>query len=139
MSASTWTRRCGARWSCSTARRCSPARLAKDPMLPALALAASLASFTLQTGVDTTFSVPRGIDLNVANYAGEVFVEGWDRNALKIEADHSSEDRVIVFPENGALVVKAYSRQEDDHTADLRLIVPAWMNISVQGIHTDVI
>jgi hypothetical protein len=108
-------------------------------MLPALAIAAGLASFTLPPGVDTTLVVPRGLDLNVANYAGEVFVEGWDRNELKITADHASEDKVVVYPENGAVVVKAYSRQQDDHTADLRLIVPLWMNVDVKGIHTDVI
>jgi hypothetical protein len=108
-------------------------------MLSALAVAASLASFTLPPGVDTTLVVPQGLDLNVANYAGEVFVEAWGRNALKISADHSPEDKVVVYPENGSVVVKAYSRQHDDHTADLRLVVPLWMNVIVKGIHTDVI
>jgi hypothetical protein len=37
------------------------------------------------------------------------------------------------------VVVKAYSRQQDDRTADLRLVVPLWMNVIVKGIHTDVI
>jgi hypothetical protein len=108
-------------------------------MLPALAVAAGLASFTLPPGADTTLAVPRGLDLSVANYAGEVFVEGWEKNAVRIRTDHSSEDKVVVFRGNGAVIVKAYSRPEEDHSADLRLIVPAWMNIAISGIHTDVI
>ncbi|HLQ66069.1 MAG TPA: hypothetical protein VK123_02440 [Candidatus Limnocylindrales bacterium] len=108
-------------------------------MLPVLAVAAGLTSFALAPGADTTLAVPQGMDLNVANYAGEVFIEGWDRNALRIRTDHSDEDKVVVFPGHGAVVVKAYSKKEDDQSADLRLIVPLWMNVSISGIHTDVI
>jgi len=108
-------------------------------MLPVLAVAAGLTSFALAPGADTTLAIPQGFDLNVANYAGEVFIEGWDRNALRIRTDHSDEDKVLVFPGRGTVVVKAYSRKEDDRSADIRLIVPLWMNVTISGIHTDVI
>src|SRR5512132_1398182 len=140
-SARTWTRRCGARWNCSTARRCSPARHAEGTplMLPALAVAAGLASFSLAPGADTVLAVSPGFSLNVANYAGEVFVEGWDRNAIRIRSDHSDEDRVTVLSGRGVVMVKASSKHEEDRTADLRLEVPLWMNVAISGIHTDVI
>lgn len=108
-------------------------------MLPVLAVAASLTSFALAPGGDTTLVVPRGFDLNVANYAGEVFIEGWDKNTLRIRTDHSDEDKVVVYPERASMVVKAYSKHENDRSADIRVLVPLWMNITVSGIHTDVI
>jgi len=108
-------------------------------MLPALAVAAGLASFSLAPGADTTLAISPGLRLDVANYAGEVFIEGWNKNALRIRTDHSDEDKVLVFPARGGIGVKAYSKHEDDRSADLRLIVPVWMNVAVSGIHTDVI
>jgi Toastrack DUF4097 len=108
-------------------------------MLPALAVAAGLASFSLAPGADTVLAVPPGFSLNVANYAGEVFVEGWDRNAVRIRSEHSDEDRVTVVSGRGIVMVKAASKHEEDREANLRLQVPVWMNVSISGIHTDVI
>ena len=110
-------------------------------MLASFAMAAGIASFALAPGADTTLVVSRGASLNVANYAGEVFIEAWDRNAVRIQADHSEEDKVLIHPSNGngSFTVKAYSRDEGDRSADLRLVVPVWMNVNVSGIHTDVI
>lgn len=108
-------------------------------MLPALAVAAGLASFSLAPGADTVLAVTPGFSLNVANYAGEVFVEGWDRNAIRIRSDHDDEDRVTVLAGRGVVMVKAASKHEEDREADLRLQIPLWMNVSVSGIHTDVI
>lgn len=108
-------------------------------MLPALAVAAGLASFSLAPGADTVLAVSPGFSLNVANYAGEVFVEAWDRNAVRIRTDHSDEDPVVVVPGRGVISIKASSKHEEDRTADLRLEVPVWMNVNISGIHTDVI
>ena len=108
-------------------------------MLPALALAAGLTSFAIAPGGDTTLAVTPGMNLSVANYAGEVFIEGWDKNAIRIRTDHSDEDKVMVTPAQGSISVKAFSKHEDDRIADLRLIVPVWMNVAISGIHTDVI
>jgi hypothetical protein len=110
-------------------------------MLASFVMAAGIASFALAPGADTTLAVSRGASLNVANYAGEVFIEAWERSSVRIQADHSEEDKVVVHPSNGngSLTVKAYSKDEGDRSADLRLIVPVWMNVTVSGIHTDVI
>lgn len=107
-------------------------------MVPALAVAAGL-SFALAPGADTTIAVTPGVSLNVANYAGEVFVTAWDRNTVRIHTDHSGEDRVLVIPGRGVVIVKAESKHDEERTADLRLQVPAWMDVAVRGIHTDVI
>lgn len=109
-------------------------------MVPALAVAAGIASFALAPGADTTLAVSPGVNLNIVNYAGEVFVTGWDRNVVRIRSDHSGDDRVLVVPSRGAVVVKAESKHADEErTTDLRLQIPAWMNVAIRGVHTDVI
>lgn len=107
-------------------------------MIPALAVAAGLA-FSLAPGADTTLAVTPGFSLKVANYAGEVFVTTWDRNAVRIRTDHAGDDRVTVIPGRGVVVVKADSKHDEERAADLRLQIPVWMNVAVSGIHTDVI
>jgi hypothetical protein len=108
-------------------------------MLATAVLAASLTSFALAPGADTTIAVPRGVTLSVKNYAGEVFIEGWSRNAIRIRTDHSDEDKVVIAPSAGVVSIKASSKNEEDRSADLRLVVPVWMNVAISGIHTDVI
>ena len=60
MSARTWTRPCAARWSCSTARRCSPARRAEDPHGPRSRRRRRTRIVALAPGADTTFAVSPG-------------------------------------------------------------------------------
>ncbi|HET9950242.1 MAG TPA: hypothetical protein VFS09_00460, partial [Candidatus Eisenbacteria bacterium] len=62
-------------------------------MLTSLAIAA-LTAFTLSSDADTTIAVDRGMTLRVANYAGSVVIETWAKNAVRIEATHSDQDRV---------------------------------------------
>lgn len=108
-------------------------------ILAPLAFAAGLAAFQLPSGIDTTLAVPKGVQLNVADYAGEVFIQTWDRNAVRVLADYSDEDRVLVEPSENILLIKAYSKDVDERNADIRLTVPTWMDLDVSGIHTDVI
>jgi putative adhesin len=108
-------------------------------MLSVFAVTVGLTAFTLSPGADTTVAVPPGSSLNVENYSGEVFVEGWTRGAIRIRTDQDDEDRVVVVPARGFVTVRAASKHEEDHEANIRLQVPAWMNVSVNGVHTDVI
>lgn len=108
-------------------------------MFAELAVAAGLAAFSLPPGADTVLAVPQGFTLNVANYAGEVYVEAWDKNAVRIRTDRDDDDPVQVLRGRGTILVKAASKHEEDHTSNLKLEIPLWMNVAVQGIHTDVI
>jgi DUF4097 and DUF4098 domain-containing protein YvlB len=108
-------------------------------MISTAVLAASLTAFALAPGADTTIAVSRGASLNVKNYSGEVFIEGWNRNAIRIRTDDESDEKVLVVPSSGAFTVRASAKHEEDQSADLRLIVPVWMNVAISGIHTDVI
>ena len=39
---------------------------------------------------DETVTCHRGTRLSVNNFAGEVIVRGWDRDAVRVQARHSS-------------------------------------------------
>lgn len=108
-------------------------------ILAPLAFAAGLASFHLPSGADTTLAVPKGIQLNVADYAGEVYIQTWDRNAVRILAEIADDDRVVVEPSENVLLVKTALKEMVDRDADIRLTVPTWMDLDVSGVHTDVI
>ncbi len=103
-----------------------------------LATAAAAAVFSLGSGADTTFSVPRGMDLQVANFAGEVTVRTWEKNAVRIGAESEGNDKVYVKEVDGALLIKAYAQRDVERTVDLEITAPSWMNLFVSGVNTDV-
>jgi hypothetical protein len=105
----------------------------------AAAVAATIAAFSLPPGSDTTLVVPKGLNLDVANYSGEVLIDGWSRNALRIRTDHYEQDKVLVRPVDKGLLIKAYSKHDEERGAVIRLTVPEWMNLDISGIHTDVV
>jgi DUF4097 and DUF4098 domain-containing protein YvlB len=106
-------------------------------MLTSLAIAA-LTAFTLSSDADTTIAVDRGTTLRVANYAGSVVIETWDKDAVRIEATHSDQDRVWVRGVKGAILVKTTTSPKAQRSADIHITAPTWMNLEVSGTHTDV-
>ncbi|MGE5177094.1 MAG: DUF4097 family beta strand repeat-containing protein [Hyphomicrobiales bacterium] len=108
-------------------------------ILAPLAFAAGLAAFQLPSGTDTTLVVPRDVQLSVADYSGEVFIQTWNRDAVRILADTEDEDRLVVEPSENVLLIKARPKSPEERSATIRLTVPTWMDLDVSGIHTDVI
>jgi DUF4097 and DUF4098 domain-containing protein YvlB len=99
---------------------------------------AALAAFTLAGDADTTIAVTPDMGLRVENYAGSVVIETWDRNAVRIEATHSEEDKIWVRSIEGAIWVKTTTSPRAQRSADIHITAPAWMNLEVSGTHTDV-
>ncbi|MEK7316955.1 MAG: DUF4097 family beta strand repeat-containing protein [Candidatus Eisenbacteria bacterium] len=106
-------------------------------MLTSLALAA-ITAFTLTSDADTTFAVPRGTTLRVANYAGSVIIETWPKDAIRIEATHSDQDKVWIRSVDGAILIKTTTSPKAQRSTDIHITAPAWMNLEVTGTHTDV-
>ncbi|MGH7681977.1 MAG: DUF4097 family beta strand repeat-containing protein [Candidatus Eiseniibacteriota bacterium] len=99
---------------------------------------ATAAVFTLSSGADTTIAVSPGLDLQVANFSGSVDIRSWDKNAVRIQADSPGNDKIIVKRDDDALLIKGYSQRNVNHTIDLTITAPAWMNLIVSGVNTDV-
>ena len=106
-------------------------------MLASLTLAA-ITAFTLTSDADTTFAVPHGTTLRVANYAGSVIIETWSKDAVRIEATHSELDKVWIRSVDGAILIRTTTSPKAQRSADIHITAPAWMNLEVSGTHTDV-
>jgi DUF4097 and DUF4098 domain-containing protein YvlB len=104
----------------------------------AVAVAAAATVFSLGSSADTTISVPRGTELQVANFAGEVTVRSWEKNAVRIQTQANGKDRVIVKEADLVLLVKAYSKKAVQRSVDLEITAPSWMNLVISGVNTDV-
>src|SRR4026207_2269764 len=61
-------------------------------MLGTLVLAGVLAI----TSTDQTVQVSKGTKLDVNNFAGDVIVKAWDRDAVRVEVTHSDRESVDI-------------------------------------------
>ena len=98
-------------------------------------LAASLAAAP-QT--DTTFAVQPGSRLQLRNMGGDIVVRTWDRDAVRIEADHSARTVVSVASTGSVVSVRARSSFGPATVVDYRITVPASMNLDLAGTYSDI-
>src|ERR1044072_8148476 len=91
-----------------------------------------------QPQTDQTVDVKKGVRLEVHNFAGDVTVKVWNRDAVRIEAEHSERETVEIRPSDVALVVLGRCRVPPPRSIDYTLTVPAWMAIPIEGTNSDV-
>jgi hypothetical protein len=87
---------------------------------------------------DTTLAVRPGTSLEIENFGGTIEVKTWDRDAIKIAAEHSLRDRVIIVRTGSAIQLKAKSRHWVPATVDYRITAPRWMKLELSGVNTDI-
>lgn len=87
---------------------------------------------------DQTVQVQKGTRLEVSNFSGEVVIRGWDRDAVRIEAEHSDRDTVDIRTIDQRLVVRGRSRSGNARSLDYTISVPRWMAVRVTGTYSDV-
>jgi len=83
-------------------------------------------------GTDTTVTVRAGSRLELSSFEGDVSVQTWTRNAVRVEADHDDETRVEVDQGGRTVSVRARSRYGPPEVT-WRLTVPADMAISLSS------
>ncbi len=88
--------------------------------------------------LDTVFEVNPRARLEVRNHAGEIVVATWNRNAVRIEASHSSHDRVKIFSSESSVKVKSETRHGLPDVVDYRITVPSSMPLDLWGFYTDI-
>jgi len=87
---------------------------------------------------DTTIVVQPGITLEIENFGGGISVKTWDRDAIKIAAEHSLRDRILIEKTGSALRLKVKSRRWVPGSVHYRITAPRWMKLELSGINTDV-
>ncbi len=91
------------------------------------------------TPTDQTVQVAKGTKLEVNNFAGDVNVKVWDKDAVRVEVNHSDREVVDIKQGEQTLTVRSRSvRGGPPRSLDYAITVPKWMAISVTGTYADV-
>ena len=89
--------------------------------------------------MDQTVHVTRGTKLDVTNFAGDVMVKVWDKDAVRVEVNHSDREAVDVKQADQTVTIRSRSvRGGPPRSLDYTISVPKWMPISVSGTYADV-
>jgi DUF4097 and DUF4098 domain-containing protein YvlB len=87
---------------------------------------------------DTTVSVRANARLELENFGGSINVRTWDRNQVRVRAQHGRRDWVSVSASAAVVKVEAESRVGMAHTVDYEITVPAGMNLDLSGNNTSI-
>ena len=89
---------------------------------------------------DQTVNVVKGTKLTVNNFAGDVKITAWNRDAVRVEANHSDRETVDIKQVEQTVSVRSRStRSGPSRSIDYTISVPTWMAVSVNGTYADVI
>jgi hypothetical protein len=101
-------------------------------------LAAIIFAMGVITPMDQTVNVTKGTKLDVNNFAGDVTVKTWDRDAVRVQVNISDRETVDVKPGDQVLTIRSRSvRGGRPRSLDYALTVPKWMAINVTGSYVD--
>ena len=88
---------------------------------------------------DQTVQVAKGTKLSVNNFAGDVIIKTWDRDAVRVEVNHSDRETVDIKQAEQTVTVRSRStRGGPPRSLDYNITIPTWMGISVNGTYADV-
>jgi DUF4097 and DUF4098 domain-containing protein YvlB len=108
-----------------------PANAAPQSQPPVQARPGGPESNTPQT--DQTVDVVKGTRLVLSNQAGEVTVRAWDRDAVRVQANHNARERVDVQTADNALRIRGRASRGPSGLIDFTLTVPRWMPVNLSG------
>lgn len=98
---------------------------------------ATMATIALLQQTDTTVPVHAGARLEVENFGGEITVKTWTKNAVRVEATHSSRDRIVIEATELHVRVKSEGRRGPAQV-DYSITAPTWMALALSGVYTDI-
>jgi DUF4097 and DUF4098 domain-containing protein YvlB len=91
------------------------------------------------TPTDQTVQVAKGTKLEVTNFAGDVNIKAWDKDAVRVEVNNSDRETVDIRQVEQSLKIRSRSlRGGPPRSLDYTISVPSWMAITVAGTYADV-
>jgi len=91
------------------------------------------------TATDQTVQVTKGTKLTVNNFSGDVNVKTWDKDAVRVQADHSDREVIDIKPVDQTLTIRSRStRGGPPRSLDYTITVPTWMGVNISGTYADV-
>jgi hypothetical protein len=98
----------------------------------------ALLALMLAVATDETVAVKKGAKLDVNNFAGDVIVRTWDRDAVRVQAEHSDRESIDIRTTDQAVTIRSRGRMGPPRSTDYTLTIPSWMAINVGGTMADV-
>jgi len=86
---------------------------------------------------DTVFPVQGATSLEVESPGGSIVVTGWDRNEVRIQAEHSHRTYVDIRRRGDRITVEGDARRGPASIVDFTISVPRTMSVSLDGMYTD--
>ena len=91
------------------------------------------------TPTDQTVQTPKGTKLDVNNFAGDVNIKVWDKDAVRVEVNNSDRETVDIKQGDQTVTIRSRSlRGGRPRSLDYTISVPSWMAITVAGTYADV-
>lgn len=87
---------------------------------------------------DTTVSVRPNARLEIENFSGRVVVRTWERNQVRIQAEHGRRDRVEVSASPSVVRVETEGRMGPAVEVDYTITVPTSMSLDVSGTYLEI-
>jgi DUF4097 and DUF4098 domain-containing protein YvlB len=98
-----------------------------------------MTALSVSTAQDTTFAVSRNARLSLSNFSGEVTVQVWNRDEVRVETDSDEYRRGVMVQQSGSAVrIKPRGRYEHDEMS-FELTVPRWLPLELSGTETEIL
>lgn len=100
-------------------------------------LGGALLTLAAAQQTDTVFAVRPDARLAVSGLGGEVVVRTWDRNEMRVVADHSSRDRLDVRVSGSVVRVGVKSHGGVPRAVEYNITMPSTMSVEIGGTFMD--
>ena len=87
---------------------------------------------------DTVLRVGPGVTLSLQNLAGDIKVVTWDRNEVRVQAQHDRSDQLVTELRNDVVTLGVGPRHASNAEVEWTLTVPAWLPLELGGIESEI-
>lgn len=101
-------------------------------------LAGLLAASLAQQQTDTTFAVRAGSRIEVETFGGSITVRSWNRNDVRVQAEHGRRDIIDIDARGSAVRIEAEGHMGVAKDVRFMLTVPRSSHIDASGVQTDI-
>ncbi len=101
-------------------------------------LAGLLVAAMSQQQFDTTFSVRPNTRIDVETFGGEIRVRTWNRNDVRVQAQHGRRESIDIDSRGAAVSIEAEGYMGVAKDVRFQITVPRDVNISASGVQTEI-
>ena len=90
------------------------------------------------TTTDTLLRVGPGMTLMLSSLSGDINVTAWDRNEVRVQAEHDRGDRLIAEVRDAKVRLGMSSPESPTAEVEWTLTVPAWLPLELSGVECEI-